>query len=236
MGGSMIPPLDDLREVFSYDPATGILLRRSTGKPAGVHKHSNGLVVEYVYWASLGTGGRVRKLKRLAVVPLVVALHTGRWPERREYALISTDKLDLQWANIQQRFTKTEQRCTACMEMLPHDAFHVDNTRKRSARYPKCRNCARADNAKWNRKSNRRRLLKKYDLSELDYHRLLVDQGGTCKICGGLCTSGKRLAVDHCHKSGEVRGLLCRNCNLGLGHYRDNPKLLLLAAKYLLKT
>lgn len=228
--------LDDAHAAFSYDPDTGVLLRRSTGKPAGVHTHSGTPVVEYLYWAPTSGGGRVRKRKRLAVIPLVVALHINRWPKRKEYTLLNTGKLDLRWSNIQQRFTEAEQRCTVCMEMLPHDAFHIDRARKRSARSPKCRECTRTQNTEWNRKSARRALLKKYDLREIDYHRMLVEQGGGCKICGGTCTSGRRLAVDHCHKSGGVRGLLCRSCNVGLGHFKDSPKLLLLAAEYLLET
>jgi len=42
-----------------------------------------------------------------------------------------------------------------------------------------------------------------------------------------------RLAVDHDHKNGEVRGLLCHRCNVGLGNFQDNPELLLKAYKYL---
>jgi hypothetical protein len=43
----------------------------------------------------------------------------------------------------------------------------------------------------------------------------------------------KELAIDHCHKTGKIRGLLCKNCNQGLGQFKDNIDLLLSAAKYL---
>ena len=51
-----------------------------------------------------------------------------------------------------------------------------------------------------------------------------------CVICGDTST----LVVDHDHKSGEIRGILCNHCNRGLGHFRDNPDLLEFARMYLL--
>lgn len=60
-------------------------------------------------------------------------------------------------------------------------------------------------------------------------------QHGACAICG--CTNGNReLAVDHCHTTNRVRGLLCQTCNRALGGFRDSPDLLLEAAKYLAKS
>ena len=52
-----------------------------------------------------------------------------------------------------------------------------------------------------------------------------------CIICGD--TSSQQLALDHDHATGEVRGALCSRCNLGLGHFRDDPELLRFAALYL---
>lgn len=61
----------------------------------------------------------------------------------------------------------------------------------------------------------------------------VLDYSGPCSLCGQPSTNGKRLAVDHCHESGRVRGLLCDRCNRGLGYFRDQPDLLRLAAAYL---
>jgi hypothetical protein len=80
-------------------------------------------------------------------------------------------------------------------------------------------------------------LKSRYDISVSEYDRLLALQGGKCAICGR--PPGRvRLAVDHDHKSGAVRGLLCgrapkRNCNQGLGYFSDSPERLRAAADYL---
>lgn len=65
-------------------------------------------------------------------------------------------------------------------------------------------------------------------------------QGDRCAVCGVDATSKKNahhkyagLFVDHCHSTGRVRGLLCHQCNVGLGNFRDDPALLAKAAAYL---
>jgi recombination endonuclease VII len=57
-------------------------------------------------------------------------------------------------------------------------------------------------------------------------------QGGRCAICATDLATG-RMAIDHCHRTGYIRGLLCRDCNLGLGLFKDNVGHLKRAAKYL---
>jgi hypothetical protein len=63
-----------------------------------------------------------------------------------------------------------------------------------------------------------------------DYRAILERQGNACAICK---MPAKPLCVDHCHATGKVRGFLCRNCNLGLGNYNDNPDLHRAGAAYL---
>ena len=81
---------------------------------------------------------------------------------------------------------------------------------------------------------------KTYGLSEEDFKTLLSDQESMCGICGTEFTEDISLEkrshsphVDHCHTSGEVRGLLCVNCNAGLGQFKDSVKILLSAVEYL---
>ena len=76
-----------------------------------------------------------------------------------------------------------------------------------------------------------KRWLKKYGLTAAQYWEMYERQMGCCAICGS--SEKKRMAVDHCHKSGAVRGLLCVACNLGLGNFRDSPAYLSTAISYL---
>lgn len=75
---------------------------------------------------------------------------------------------------------------------------------------------------------------KKYNMTEIDYNLLYSLQKGCCKICGISQYKLKtKLAVDHCHKTGKVRGLLCTNYNASLGLMKDNILRLENAIKYL---
>lgn len=73
-----------------------------------------------------------------------------------------------------------------------------------------------------------------YGLSEGDYDRLYEAQGGVCFICRRATGKVKRLAVDHDHKTGEVRGLLCGVDNKLIGHLRDDPVLAQRIVDYLI--
>ena len=72
----------------------------------------------------------------------------------------------------------------------------------------------------------------KYGLSPEQYLTMWEEQEGKCKICGKEPPEGEYLHVDHNKETGEVRGLLCKKCNRGLGLFNDNPKCLIRAAEY----
>lgn len=77
---------------------------------------------------------------------------------------------------------------------------------------------------------------RQYGITLADYNEMSAKQSGKCAICGnGDEVEGRRLAIDHCHNSGKVRGLLCGKCNRGLGLFYDKQELLENAISYLTK-
>ncbi len=74
-------------------------------------------------------------------------------------------------------------------------------------------------------------LQRNYGITQTEYEAMHVAQGGRCAICRTL-NEEEVLHVDHDHESGEVRGLLCRACNLGIGHL-GSIEVMLAAINYL---
>ncbi len=150
------------------------------------------------------------------------------------------------------------KRCNRCGEEKSLDSFCKRSTAK-DGRNSACRVCAKAIARKWNaeltpyqrrRKQERERLWRAnkatfkerirryyvkrlYGLDASAYDAMLERQRSVCAICGGVQSSGRNLAVDHDHGTGAVRGLLCGNCNNGLGRFKDSGPLLVKAAEYL---
>lgn len=78
--------------------------------------------------------------------------------------------------------------------------------------------------------SRRSHLKRQYGMIQKEYEEMLEKQNHKCSICA---THIDNPCVDHDHKTGKVRGLLCRTCNSGLGHFKDNERILVSAAEYL---
>lgn len=75
---------------------------------------------------------------------------------------------------------------------------------------------------------------RQYGITLDEYNQMLENQDYKCAICGNEDeVEGRRLAIDHCHTEGKVRGLLCGKCNRGLGLFYDNATLLKNAISYL---
>jgi hypothetical protein len=78
------------------------------------------------------------------------------------------------------------------------------------------------------------RMRHSYGFSIDEYNNMFKMQNGCCAICKTHQSELKKsLSVDHCHKTGKVRGLLCDSCNRGIGLLKDDPKILQIALEYL---
>lgn len=88
---------------------------------------------------------------------------------------------------------------------------------------------------KFKRDSKQHQLRIKYKITLEEFDKLCEQQGGLCGICGreGNSTKSRLLAVDHCHATGKIRGLLCNNCNTAIGLLNEDENLFSLAVKYL---
>lgn len=127
--------------------------------------------------------------------------------------------------------------CTKCgLRVRTADLTVLSGQGRSVVRQQLCRPCLEVIAPKLvpfqhHREKKDKELRKKYGISVEDYEALLVHQSGACGVC---LDRPKLLVVDHDHATGEVRGLLCNTCNIGLGSYRDDPKRLARAILYLL--
>ena len=106
---------------------------------------------------------------------------------------------------------------------------------------PDCKKDKRSPAVEERRKEReRRRTLARYGLTPAEYDRLVKRQRNRCAVCktakvGGPPTRSGYWHVDHDHVTNQVRGLLCARCNLGIGHFEDDPELLAAATRYVTK-
>jgi hypothetical protein len=152
--------------------------------------------------------------------------------------------------------------CSGCEKELTTEEFGVDKQRHDSLT-SRCRSCRNKYSKKWERenpdsvavknKRARERERKKYltpegrrihkdrelrstfGISLAEYETMLKNQNHGCAICSRQ-TAGHRtiyFAVDHNHKTGKVRGLLCSSCNRGIGHFFENINFMSSAIDYL---
>lgn len=134
---------------------------------------------------------------------------------------------ELPLGEFQNNCTRKDGKQTQCKDCM--------NARKRARReldaeYRQAWRAANPDKVKsYCRKQD---LKKKYGITPEQYDYLLGSQGGVCAICSAP-PQGKALAVDHDHRTGRVRGILCQLCNQALGHMRDDVSLLERAIQYL---
>jgi hypothetical protein len=153
---------------------------------------------------------------------------------------------------------ETRKRCSRCKEEKSHEFFYKDSRSKDGLQH-RCKTChailakrwweqngkesyrqQKENQLKWKKRNPERyaarqrryHLRRKYGFDQVEFQQRLLDQGGKCACCGD---GGIELVVDHCHKLGTVRSLLCQPCNKGLGAFSDSPDRLRAAIAYLEK-
>jgi len=133
--------------------------------------------------------------------------------------------------------------CKTCKQEKPLELFPRGSGYKGGYR-PHCIECRRESELKSFHKNKHKRpydygrdkdikLKRTYGISYTEYLAILESQNSCCAICGTANGRTRALAVDHCHDTGEIRGLLCSNCNTGIGNLRDDIELLQKAIQYL---
>lgn len=129
------------------------------------------------------------------------------------------------------------KQCCTCKEIKAKREFHKDNT-KSTGLHSQCKECSKKRlkahieaNPDYHRNNHYKKL---YGITVDVYNKIFEDQQGCCAICGAHSKEFTRsLAVDHCHTTGVVRGLLCTNCNTAIGKLKEDPTLFLKAIEYL---
>jgi hypothetical protein len=129
------------------------------------------------------------------------------------------------------------RRCKECAKRL-HYEWRVANADHYRAYVKRWTKQYRADNPKYNRSAKNSTFKSKYGVTIDEAERLLVRQNNQCAVCEttldpmGTLIGNKKPCLDHCHRTGTVRGFLCNGCNTALGMMRDDPLLLERGAAY----
>ena len=138
----------------------------------------------------------------------------------------------------------THKECSLCEKIKPNESFHRDKGNVRgNGRAFYCKECANKKGREWHEKnkhkpevilSRRKRYLQfTYNISLEMFNNLWLSQKGLCGICQLPLSGGGNTHIDHNHDNNTIRGLLCTNCNRGLGHFQDSAVYLNRAIEYL---
>lgn len=112
------------------------------------------------------------------------------------------------------------KRCSSCRQIFKKSDFCKDRYQK-DGKQNKCRAC-----------KHNLYILSRYTLTSVGKREMLLKQKSRCMLCKEVIKFEK-CNIDHDHKTGKVRGILCSRCNIGLGYFKDSPKLLFTAIQYL---
>jgi hypothetical protein len=125
--------------------------------------------------------------------------------------------------------------CSTCKQAKELTDFHKRTASKDGLRAT-CKTCvSKQRRHRPNSNEYKTKIKRVYGIDLNEYHRMLLEQNGECKICGVTEPGLGRdyFCIDHCHTTGKVRGLLCNSCNVGIARFKDNCELLKNAINYL---
>lgn len=146
------------------------------------------------------------------------------------------------------RLLSDSKECTKCSIVKPISEFFRDS-QKSDGHYSSCKTCCKSPSKirsarwrknqpdKWRSVFRSSALKRRYGITIEEFESLWDKQQGLCAICHNPAAgkgSMSILGVDHDHKTGKVRGLLCWRCNQGLGYFKDDIKRLQSAIQYLM--
>lgn len=203
---------DRVREALDYNPATGEFMWKIRaaynvypGMKAGSKPNNSGY--SYVRLDN----------EEVTTARLAIFYMTGEWPERR-VRYINGDSTDCRYENLTlyngvggEFDHKTKEGKKAYLKAYRQLSPHIEKGRA---------------------------LRESFGISLEQYQEMHNEQDGKCKICGQPETQKRNgkvraLAVDHNHKTGKIRGLLCSDCNTGIGKLKEDVEILQNAIRYL---
>lgn len=125
--------------------------------------------------------------------------------------------MKIECKHCKEQFERVNPRKTFCSRKCIHDFWYSK---------PENKEAKKARSKNWEVRKPEKQLAKKlkfyYNMTVEQFNQMLASQNGVCKICERICPTGRRLSVDHDHKTGKIRGLLCSKCNKGLGSFEDS--------------
>ena len=126
--------------------------------------------------------------------------------------------------------------CKKCITDLPLDNYYFN----KNGKYKRQNVCKKCMNIYDYETDKNHKLKKAYGITLDEYNKLLSKQKNKCSICeidnnGKYRNKARAFAVDHCHNTNKIRGLLCSDCNIAIGLLKDNTKHLQSAINYLNK-
>lgn len=199
---------EELKERLNYDPETGFFTwKRDSLRGIGFPIRSGQRAERIINKGHLGIfiDGNRYPAQRLAWLWIY-----GVWPRIVKFKDNNPNNCSI--INLRESYDKTTREGRAARR-IHHESRNPERVRDRTLYY-------------------------RFGIRSGTYDKMNKEQHGVCKICGQPETSRrsgklKRLSIDHCHKTGRVRALLCQGCNSTIGHAKENATVLERAAKYL---